>query len=292
MLPPMQPGMLLQLINHRHRVAFSLGERYAGGEQGAFAVTDPAGRPFVLKWSAGAGHLPGFQRAQAITEHLRGRGYPAPRYLHLGAAGGHAYAVLEALPGAPLGVLTDDAIPRLLALNDLQVGPAPVPPTDWPAAIVQSVLVGCEGYCELSSLRSHSVATAGLLVHLQTLVARQGDIPCPTGDIVHYDFTPANILASDGRISGVIDWEGSCAGDRAFDLATLLFYGYEQPVIRERLLRAALDRATPAALTLYLAHLIVRQVDWSIRHHTAQAVARWLRVAQAITRDMFPPPAT
>ena len=69
-------------------------------------------------------------------------------------------------------------------------------------------------------------------------------------DFVHYDFTLANLLSDGTAITGVIDVNPPVlAGDRAFDLATLLFYLYDQDDIRDplraRLLELA-DRKRPA----------------------------------------------
>ena len=69
-------------------------------------------------------------------------------------------------------------------------------------------------------------------------------------DFVHYDFTLANLLSGGTTITGVIDVNPPVlAGDRAFDLATLLFYLYDQDDIRDplraRLLELA-DRKRPA----------------------------------------------
>jgi len=49
-----------------------------------------------------------------------------------------------------------------------------------------------------------------------SIVAAHLDDPFKTGDIVHDDFQGPNILVHEGRISGVVDWEGCCRGDRAF----------------------------------------------------------------------------
>ena len=55
-------------------------------------------------------------------------------------------------------------------------------------------------------------------------------------DFVHYDFTLANLLSDGTAITGVIDVNPPVlAGDRAFDLATLLFYCYDHDAVRERL---------------------------------------------------------
>lgn len=42
----------------------------------------------------------------------------------------------------------------------------------------------------------------------------------------------------------------------------------------------------PGAVAVYLAHLMLRQVDWSIRHHTPAVGARYLHRAGIILRDL------
>jgi hypothetical protein len=47
-----------------------------------------------------------------------------------------------------------------------------------------------------------------------------------------------------------------------------------------------LKHSGPEGGAVYLAHLIHRQVDWSIRYHTAEAIEHWLRIAAAILDDL------
>jgi hypothetical protein len=46
--------------------------------------------------------------------------------------------------------------------------------------------------------------------------------------------------------------------------------------VRDRLLDAARARTDPRALELYAAHMVLRQVDWCLRHNDATAVW-WFR---------------
>ncbi len=148
---------VLNEINRRHGTTFRLVRRYQRGEQGAFALEDATGRGYVLKRPAYAGYLDGVRMAVAATDALRATGYPVPRYVLSGAIDGAAYAIQEALPGAPLGDATAEVLPRLLALNDLQrergVPIAAAAPSrarwDWPAPVVETVLEGGDGYCVL-----------------------------------------------------------------------------------------------------------------------------------------------
>jgi len=287
---------VLDEINRRHGTTFRLVRRYERGEQGAFALEDATGCGYVLKRPAYAGYLDGVRMAVAATDALRPTGYPVPHYVLSGAIDGVAYAIQEALPGAPLGDATAEILPRLLALNDLQrergmpiAAAAPARARrDWPTLVVETVLEGGDGYCVLSSLRGYSRDTAALLDRVQAIVARHRDEPCARGDVVHWDFQGANILVEGDRVSGVVDWEGACVGDRAFDLVTLLYYAYAAPDarrVREVLWQRLLSQAAPGALAMYLAHMILRQVDWSIRFYDAAVVARYVRASEDALRD-------
>jgi hypothetical protein len=82
------------------------------------------------------------------------------------------------------------------------------------------------------------------------------------------------------------------AGDGAFDLATLLFYLYDHDGIRDLLRARLLELAGPQAARAYLAHMVLRQVDWSLRHHpTAPATQRHLSLARLVTADIDHGPA-
>jgi hypothetical protein len=44
--------------------------------------------------------------------------------------------------------------------------------------------------------------------------------------------------------------------------------------VRDQLLAMTRGRTPPRALALYAAHMVLRQVDWSLRHH-GPAEAEW-----------------
>lgn len=134
---------------------------------------------------------------------------------------------------------------------------------------------------------------------VQRLITRQNravlkstrDAPCPNGDIVHWDFQSANILVDGGAVSGVVDWEGTCLGDCTFDLATLLYYAYadenhDAATMRDTLWQHAIERVTPGVFGMYLAHMILRQVDWSIRFYDHAVVARYLDASRHALHDV------
>lgn len=272
---------LLQQINQRHNTTFMLAQRYQAGEQGAFAVVDAQGRRAVLKWSAGTKHFAAYERASQVTTHLHSLGYPVPRYLATGVIAETSYSLQEALAGTPMGSVTPQFLPRVLELNRMQQGQANIAMQHWPELLFETVLYGGDEYCVLDSLRTYSSATAALLEKLQAQVVAHLDDDYITGDIVHFDFHALNILVADGQVSGVIDWDGVRMGDATFDLVTLLMYACMQDwqEVVEQLWHHALERSGPATVSVYLAHMLVRQLDWMIRYYAGRDVEKWLAVA-------------
>jgi Predicted aminoglycoside phosphotransferase len=114
-------------------------------------------------------------------------------------------------------------------------------------------------------------------------VRRFGDRVPEADAIVHWDFTPDNVLADDGHVTGVIDWEGVRAGDPRFDLVTLAFYAPGTP-----LLEAAVEELDPGVRAVYRAHLCVRQAEWSLRRHDEATGERMLAYALDVASS-FPP---
>jgi Ser/Thr protein kinase RdoA (MazF antagonist) len=269
----------------------------SAGESGmAFWATDRAGRVSVLKimldgTPEAVGHL---RALDAVQARLRERGYPAPPFAAIGQVAGLVYWVQQRLPGSPLdrGEEEPDAttlarlLPELLRLNDAQTGLG-TGERSWPGLLAETLTTGGSGYCLHSTLQQ-SPATRDLLPVLR----RIGDRCCAAipvgGDFVHYDFTLANLLSDGNAITGVIDINPPVlAGDRAFDLATLLFYLYDHEDIRRVLRARLLDLAGPQAARAYLAHMVLRQVDWSLRcHPAAAATRRHLRLARMIIADI------
>jgi Phosphotransferase enzyme family len=45
----------------------------------------------------------------------------------------------------------------------------------------------------------------------------------PAADVVHGDLNLSNVLARDGVITGIVDWDHAGVGSRALDLTSLLF---------------------------------------------------------------------
>jgi thiamine kinase-like enzyme len=276
---------VLAHINAQRRTSYQIVGRYAQGEsRAAVRVADAHGNRFVLKSGASTNVEVRNAHPGRTTARLRNLGYPAPEYVAVGIAGETWYVLQTAMRGDPIGNRISLALlPQLLHLNDLQRGQGESI-SEEPARIIRGVMDGYAEFCIIDTIRTYSAESAAMLDRLQRLVTANAS-ECPRrNDIVHFDFHTNNVLIEDGRVTGVIDWEGSESGDCAFDLATMLFYTWPFADFRDALWRALLERTTRGAVAVYLAHMIVRQLDWSMRHHDAATVGRYMNDAHAIMR--------
>jgi aminoglycoside phosphotransferase (APT) family kinase protein len=227
---------------------YHLLERTAHGEFGAWRAVDEAGNRLVVKptWTED-----GVQAA----ELLRAEGYPAPHYVFVT----EGLAVMEELPGSPLELwqpLDAASTARVVELNELQAGKRVRNAPPWPERIYDDVLRG-HYHVDLELLGRHA---PDLLARCRTWVeAARLDDP---GDIVHWDFTTANVLASGRNITGVVDWDGACNGDRLFDLVTLFYYT-RTSALREYVLARLREQIFAA----YLAAIIVRHTAFALKFY-------------------------
>jgi hypothetical protein len=240
-----------------------------GGEVGAAYVRWPDGRRSVL--------TQGSSRAGPLLDLARAAGVPTARYELSAHIDGTRVVVQQRLPGSAPATVNADLVHSMIQLNlrltGLLTGHPQVPDVDL------YLTTDGPGFCLHEPLRSHGRRSARLLDWIHDVGRSAPDID--GDDLVHLDYHPGNILVSGNRISGVIDWDGARRGDRRFDLVTLRFdLAVRAPhlvgPVDERL--AAVD---PDRLRAYWAHMSLRLVDWSIRHHDDQTVDRWLAIAES-----------
>jgi len=271
------------------------------GESGTtFWGKDRDGTLSLLKIRPGPAREPVayLQALDAVTGRLRARGYPAPRMLAIGQAAGQAFWIQERLPGSVLESSRQAAsspalarlMPELIRLNDAQAGLGDGC-GGWPELLTRTLTHGGDGYCLHSTL-----ATRPGLRDLLEIARRIGDScgpAIPAGrDFAHFDFTLANVLTDGTAVTGVIDVNPPLlTGDRAFDLATLLFYLYDHDDIREALRGRLLELSSWQVARAYLAHMALRQVDWSVRHHPqANKTGHHLELARLVVADIAAEP--
>jgi hypothetical protein len=229
---------------------------------------------------------------------LRARGCPAPELLWQGPLDeGWWLSVQERRPGRPLRTMDHATLDRLLALVELQADPG-LPPGGWDVSWWMGVVLfeGWEHWWD----ETHAVAPA-TGARLREFLEPAWGHRLPTVDLVHGDLGPANVLASDGVISGVVDWDDVGLGSRATDLAGLLF-GWHRlrlagdqalaPEGGERLVRRIVAAAGDQGLRCTVAYGAVARLGLAARRGELDDVETWRRVSDAILDSLSDPAVT
>ncbi len=185
--------------------------------------------------------LPRLQPAEegALFELLEGSGLPTPRALIVDRDGGRlgtpgllmsyceganalTWERMEERGGAGCG---EHAFATIVHMHEMPV-PADWPEVDEPETHLERELAGTRRLLEDAG----DTAPRPLRGALSQLCDRQ---PQPTGPpcIVHGDFRPANMMAADGRVNGILDWEMATTGDPLcdFGVSTMREWGVWMP---------------------------------------------------------------
>jgi hypothetical protein len=241
----------------------------AAGEVGAAYVRWPDGRRSVLTM--------GRPESAPLLEVARAAGVPAPAYEVCVPDGDLRYVVQARLPGAPPTVVDRALVERMLAINARLAGRV----TEGPSGPELFLRRSGPGFCLHEPLAAHDRRTARLLDRVREIGADR-DI-ADGDDLVHLDFHTGNVLVDpSGDVTGVVDWDGAARGDGRLDLVTLRFdLTHRAPALLPWYDELLVERVPEGRLRAYWAHMALRQVDWSIRHHTAADVDFWLEAVAA-----------
>lgn len=233
---------------------FQLDHRFDRGVQsGAWLLTDNAGRQAVLKWSPNRDWAPQIERAAAAVAKIRAAGYPTPAWLAVGTTtSGFGYQIQDFVPGRSQEQVTVDEARLLIDVLETHAGLDPDPQRCW-SQYVTRMTNEREDLCR--QLAQTGPPGRRLVDACEQLLATHGPVTLPTGDLVHGDFRPSNILFDAGRVSGVIDIEALGSGTRVFDYATLLSAHDITPEAMDLLCTAGELVAGPPALAYCYAHI-------------------------------------
>ncbi|MBR7834758.1 phosphotransferase [Actinospica durhamensis] len=277
--PRLDPEAMARAVSVQTGIALTVEGLCDGGEVGAAVVRRPDGHRGVLTWRPHYTVAALASGPLAVVERLRALGYPAPATKLAVQVGDAVVTVQELVPGAKIDRLDLPLLERVLAVHGLQAD-ALAGREDVPAYPLYLREDG-PGYCLHEPLRRFSRSTAELERRIAAFGAGHPD-RLPGDGAVHGDFHPGNILAADGRITGVVDWDGAARGDHRFDLVVLRFGlhpDHADRAVVERL--DALIDALPASVAgPAWAHMSLRMVDWAIRHFPADQVDTWVELAR------------
>jgi aminoglycoside phosphotransferase (APT) family kinase protein len=188
-----------------------------GGLQStAWELTDGV----VLKWTSNAGWAHRVRRAAELVRRARAVGYPTPAWHAVGTtAAGSPYQLQEFVPGRPPTL--DPALARqVIEICELQRDLLPEDgDASWSAWSTGVVFDGWDGVWE--RVQAYGDEATELLRRYGELCAPHRDDQLPHHDFVHGDLNMGNVLAADGRITGIVDIEAAGSGARAYDLVSL-----------------------------------------------------------------------
>lgn len=276
---------LLADLDQQHGVRLELVAPAPGGAVGAAFIRWPDGRDGVLTTSGDGRPETGehLRRAAEVLALARSKGIPVPRYDLIARIDDVHIVVQQRLAGTPPGRADAALVDRMITATEPWAGLL-ADRTDISPVSLHLTESG-SGFCQHESLAHYDDRTRRLLGQIRE-IGRSGPDLLLGEDLVHLDYHGGNILVdADGKITGIIDWDGAARGDRWLSLVVLSFYlsRNDDPAVRERLRTLISESVPPDRLREYQAHLCLRQVDWMIRHHGPSEVDFWLGVADGLS---------
>ncbi|MDO9454511.1 phosphotransferase family protein [Nocardioides sp.] len=272
MQPEEVPTEVLADVARAVETDVALVGRLAGGVNAGAVRVQVAGRAdAVLKAvpRTDPRQLDEVLRAQRVVEHMRGRGYPTPAWLGVGATATHVWHLMDFVDAVPASELTVSLVEQLCEINDLQAGQASEPPDHWRYAWRVVTRRGAT----VAGLSAYSSAASGLVERLLLACADLGPPP-GAPDMVHADLNPSNVLTRDGVVLAVVDIENAGSGTRATDLITLQWHTFRDPLngVRHRLWTKALDLVGWDWVAALAATQVLLQLEWRVGLMRSEAV--------------------
>jgi hypothetical protein len=219
-----------------------------------------------MKWTEDPKDFKYFSELIRLLGSLKETGYPLPRYLDPIQIEGGVVILQERVAGSWNDAVDADLVGRVFELNDLQASFG-AGSDDWTKYIRMTLIEGADGYCLHEPLRQHSESTHRILNWIEDTGSSVKRLP--SNDIVHLDFHHRNLLREDDKVT-VVDWEGAREGDRVFDLVTFFFgltHAQVRPEIADSVWTQVAKLGRVQDIRAYVAHMALRRLDWTIRHH-------------------------
>jgi hypothetical protein len=207
-------------VNAARHQPLSLVHRFeVGSGAGAHEVTLPDGTPLVLKWwSASSLEHERFELRHTRIPRLRALGWPIPPLVDSGVAGAFLYDLWTKAPGSPAvnAPVPIGVVNAASALVERARGAAIGDGTDWQGWLRDWIDE------RLSSVPGNaSLAVKSIVAACKEALAT-AEIPLGR-DLIHGDFTPANLLIDDDQIVAVVDFDGCRDGDGTLDLIGIVW---------------------------------------------------------------------
>ncbi len=277
---PLGPREAVQLLSDVAAEPYQLVGRLPGGESGAHEVRGPGNSRLVAKWAFDPDSQDARRVAVELTARLReSAAWPVPHQRTI-ESDSCLFVLQEFLPGQPVRYFSNVILTQLLELHEARIGLARLEDTSsWPDELLHTLVLGGQNYCLHSSLRNYDARTARLLDRIVEIGRGVEPSDLPGADIVHWDLHSGNLLQINDGLTGIVDTDFVKVGDAAFDLVTLAVSACAtecEPGLRELLLERAIEPLSEVCRHAYVAHLLLRFIDWPIRRGRTDQVEFWL----------------
>lgn len=227
----------------------------AGGEWSSAFAFDVGGEEFVVRF----GSYPEDYAKDRVAAAWAGPDLPVPEMVELGDAFDGAYAVSRRAPGVAVDSLDRSGIERslpalvhvLAALGRIELpgsgfgiwrpDDVVAPHASWRAFLTS---VADRQDERISGWRERLAAVPGAQATFEAGCARLGELvgACPERRaLVHGDLLAGNVLVDGDKVTAVLDWGNSMAGDPLYDLAWLIFWAPWHPGLDPARLRSVAD---------------------------------------------------
>jgi hypothetical protein len=226
--------------------------------------------------------------ATAALPVLGSRGYPVPDVVWHGRLNECWFLVVQKrLPGQPLDSLGSATLEDLLALIERQAGLGPVIGA-WDVSWWVSVVLfeGWESCWDIAQDVAPQTTR-----RLRQFIGPAWGHRLPAADIVHHDLNLSNVLARDGVITGVVDWDDAGTGSRATDLASLLFewhrlrlehHAETAPGGGQKIAGRIAAIVGDDGLRCTITYAAIDGLAWYARRADAGALETWRQVTEAV----------
>jgi len=278
------------LLSAAGPASYTLVGPLAGGETGATQIRRADGTPFVLKWEDDLDNQQRRRQGAHLAERLRTEaGWPSPAQ-DLLDIDGTLVIVQEFLPGGNVGHLSHTIVDSILELHHARLGLAAFDDDNgkWGTYLLRMLTVGGNGYCLHEPLHRFDARTRNVIERFEEIGHSTDPSDLAGHDIIHFDLHPGNLLQVDGRLTAVVDMDYARRGDATFDLTTLAVASLGvtcDPGVRIRIFDEGVEALPAPKRGVYLANLLLRNLDWSIRKSRLDEIEFWLAETERLLPD-------
>lgn len=269
------------LLSAAGPTSYTLVGPLAGGETGATQIRRADGTPFVLKWEEDVDNQQRRRQGAHLAMRLRTEaGWPSPAQV-LRDIDGTLVIVQDFLPGGNVEHLSHALVDRIFQLHHARLGLDAVDDDngEWGTYLLRMLTVGGNGYCLHEPLRTFDARTRSVIEQFEEIGHSTDPSDLAGHDIIHFDLHPGNLLQVDGRLTAVVDMDYTRIGDATFDLTTLAIASLgvtADPGVRTRLFDEGVEALPHPKRDVYVANLLLRNLDWSIRKSRLDEIEFWL----------------